>query len=164
MAFYLNSLGWKAGYLRPCFGSRLIRCKWACIFGLIEILGLWLVLQSSPVYGSYKSLCWFFQAPTTQLGISDSCLGLPYIYFKHHRQSLKTKYEEQILKAMREKQYFSYRRKTIRMLANFSLETIQLIAHFLNAGRKEPTTQNPASSENILQEWRWSWDILRKKN
>ena len=42
------------------------------------------------------------------------------------------------------------------MLVNFSLEAIEVIIHFLNAEAKEQITQYPASTKNILQEFRRS--------
>lgn len=44
LGFYLNSLGRNAVYYGLCSDSRLIRFKWVCTLGPIEILGIGLVL------------------------------------------------------------------------------------------------------------------------
>ena len=78
---------------------------------------------------------------------------------------LKYKDKEKILKAAREKQHLTYRKKTIRMTVDFSSETMEVrrMRHtfFQVLKKKELSTQNSIPSENILQEWKENQDILR---
>ena len=69
------------------------------------------------------------------------------------------------MKAAREKQHLTYRKKTIRMTVDFSSETMEVrrMRHtfFQVLKKKELSTQNSIPSENILQEWKENQDILR---
>ena len=67
---------------------------------------------------------------------------------------MKIKHKEQILKAAREKQQITYKGISIRITADFSIETLQARREWqdiLKVMKEKPTTQITVPSKDLIQ-------------
>lgn len=76
--------------------------------------------------------------------------------------SIEIQRKEKYLKATREKQYAISRWEINQMIAEFTLETIQVRRKCWS--KVKLTTQNSMSSENVLQEWRQKYGNFQIKD
>lgn len=79
---------------------------------------------------------------------------------------LKTNEKGKILKMNIEKQHIAYKGKTTGRTVDFSSETTrpEEVTHFWRAERKELSTRNSISSENMRQEWGAGMKTLTDKD